>query len=464
MASIVAVSMIRALRIFDLESRRRLEAAKEAERRSREKTEQLYRELQYAARDLSVLFETSRIMVSTLDLRTLLDEAIGRIVSVLEPIQAGIILLYDQSGQLSVFTSYGYGEPTDEARLSHCRQAGTQAVETHKVVLSIESGQIREVTLADALAPPPDRLSDGLGLEREEMADVIAVPLLAKSGVMGSLVLEQHQAAARFTRSDIPFIEALARQLGVAIENVRLYEELQRRDALRGQLLRRAISAQEEERQRIARELHDETGQALTALAVGLGGVEGTLDTDPDLARQQLGQLKELSMRALEELRQLVADLRPSLLDDLGLVPALRWYAKHYQETLPTQVSIEVSGDRRRLPQEIETVLFRIAQEALSNIARHAAAGHAVIRLEYGPSQVTLITQDDGKGFEPEQVLGPQATRGGWGLVGIQERVTLAGGHFEVQSQPGAGTTLTVQIPITGEEVRDVEDQSSARR
>ena len=451
MATIVAVSMIRALRIFELETRRRLEAAREAERRSREETEQLYRELQYAARDLSVLFETSRIMVSTLDLSTLLDEAITRIVRILEPIQAGTILLYDASGTLSVFTSHGYDEPAAEARLRRCRLVGTRVAQTHKAVLSSESGQFREVTLANALAPAVGHPS--AGLVQGELADVVGMPLVSKSGIIGSLVLEQHREATRFTTSDIPFIEALARQLGVAIENVRLYEERQRREALRGQLLRRAISAQEEERQRIARELHDETGQALTALAVGLGGVEETLDRNPALARQHVAQLKELSMRSLNELRQLVADLRPSLLDDLGLVPALRSYAKHYQENLPTEVSVEVSGDRRRLPPDIETVLFRIAQEALSNIARHARADHAVIRLEYGPSEASLTAQDDGRGFDPDQVLGPQAMRRAWGLVGIQERVMLAGGRFDLKSQPGAGTTLTVHIPIVGEEV-----------
>ncbi len=256
---------------------------------------------------------------------------------------------------------------------------------------------------------------------------------------------------------------ARAAEQHVREETERLHRELQRREALRGQLLHRAITAQEEERRRIARELHDETGQVLTALAVGLGGIEEALTADPALAKAEVGQLKELSMRALTELRQLVADLRPTLLDDLGLVPALRWYAKHYRDSLPTEVSVEVGGERRRLPSDIEIVLFRIAQEALSNVARHAVAEHATIRLDYAPDWVLLTAEDDGKGFEPEQVLGPEATRRGWGLVGIHERVTLAGGSFDLQSQPGVGTTLTVRIPLIGEDVCDVEDQAIAR-
>lgn len=222
-------------------------------------------------------------------------------------------------------------------------------------------------------------------------------------------------------------------------------EEAQRREALRGELLRRVVSAQEAERQRIARELHDETGQALTALGLGLRGVATSLrDEDPPSGRR-LRQLQDLTARSLDELRHLIADLRPSHLDDLGLPAALRWYAKDLQTRATLDIDVEVTGDQRSMAPAVKIALFRVAQEALTNVIKHSAARKARVSLAYGQDEIELCVTDDGRGFD----VGAQAqqSRPSWGLLGMQERAALLDGHFCIASEPGLGTRVEVVIP-----------------
>jgi signal transduction histidine kinase len=244
----------------------------------------------------------------------------------------------------------------------------------------------------------------------------------------------------------------LGRELGTALENAKLYQQVQEREELRGDLLRQSVQVQEEERKRIARELHDGIGQTFTALALGLSGVEEMMPRDVNLARAQVSNLKELSTRAIAEMRHLVADLRPAQLDDLGLVPALHWLADEWRDRLSIDVHVQVIGRRHRLSPEVETVLFRIAQEALTNVAKHAHAQQAIVKLAFRQDQIELAVQDDGVGMTPEQVARLQARHQGWGLAGIQERASLVGGTFDIDSAPGRGTRLTIHIPLRSEE------------
>ncbi len=225
-------------------------------------------------------------------------------------------------------------------------------------------------------------------------------------------------------------------------------EEARRREALRGELLRRVVAAQEAERQRIARELHDETGQALTALGLGLRAVSTRLRQDVDLAERNLRQLENLAARSLDELHHLIADLRPSHLDDLGLPAALRWYAKDVQSRTPLDVQVEISGEQRPLSSTRKTALFRVAQEALTNVIKHSGAQRAWVRLHYGEREITLEVEDDGCGFDTAaQAIPPRPS---WGLLGMQERAALLGGRFNIHSNSGRGTRVQVTIPYEG--------------
>lgn len=232
-------------------------------------------------------------------------------------------------------------------------------------------------------------------------------------------------------------------------ELVRLQEaqlrESEAREALRLEMMRRNVGSQEAERQRIARELHDETGQALTALALGLRGVEGAMASDPERAFQNVRQLENLVTRSLNELQRLIADLRPSHLDDLGLPAALRWYAGEVQARSQLPVSVEIGGDPRPLDGAVNTALFRMAQEALTNTVKHARAQQVHLRLRYGLDGVTLAVEDDGIGFD----RGRRGKTGAWGLLGMEERANLLGGTVQIMSDCGRGTLVEIHFPYT---------------
>lgn len=222
-------------------------------------------------------------------------------------------------------------------------------------------------------------------------------------------------------------------------------KEAERREALRGDLLRRVVAAQEAERQRVARELHDATGQTLTALGLGLRGVASTLCADSDGSQQRLRHLERMTADALDELGRLIADLRPSHLDDLGLPAALRWYGKSLQARLPLEVHVEVTGPERALAPAVNIALFRVAQEALTNVIKHSGASQTWVYLTYDDYAVRLDVRDNGCGFN--QVLTQTADRAAWGLLGMQERATLLGGRCQVISEPGRGTLVQMIIP-----------------
>ena len=231
-----------------------------------------------------------------------------------------------------------------------------------------------------------------------------------------------------------------------AAEIRQLYEELQQKEQIRRELLNRVFSAQEEERKRISRELHDETCQVLTGLSYALDDTAEILPTT-DL-KPHLERMHDLVTTALAEIHRIILDLRPTMLDHLGLVPALRWYAESRFDGLGIRVSIREVGPARRLPPAIETALFRVVQEAINNIARHSRATRADFVLEFTPAQVQVWIKDNGKGFNPATVLSATDHQRGLGLMGMEERMTAAGGHLQIHSTPGDGTTIQLSAPV----------------
>lgn len=227
-----------------------------------------------------------------------------------------------------------------------------------------------------------------------------------------------------------------------------LYEELQQKEAVREQLLKQVINAQEEERKRVARELHDELAQTLSGLLMSLDAAENVLGSELDPVHRQLVRTRDITQQALEQTRHLILDLRPTILDDLGLVPAIRWYAETHLKGAGILISFHSEGDERRLSPEIETALFRIAQEAINNITRHAQATRANINLIWNPDELVITIRDNGRGFDRERVMNRRDGTQGMGLLGMQERATLLGGRLEISSIPGKGTRVVARVPI----------------
>jgi PAS domain S-box-containing protein len=260
----------------------------------------------------------------------------------------------------------------------------------------------------------------------------------------GTMVEYQgHRALAWFTRD-------VSQRKAHEEENARLWEELRQKEHLRSKLLARVIRAQEDERQRMARELHDGIGQSLNALVFGLNAVSTAVERTPDVAPNLLQRLKVSTSDTVKELQSIIYDLRPSLLDDLGLIEALRWYARDRLESRHIQVTLHVPDEDLRLPPEIETALFRIGQEAITNIGKHAQANQVAISLWRGEGQVYMEIMDDGIGFVAGSAVGENG-RNRWGLIGIQERAALLGGKLSIQTEPNQGTQLTVTLPLETE-------------
>ncbi len=221
--------------------------------------------------------------------------------------------------------------------------------------------------------------------------------------------------------------------------------EQERLQALRSELLHRTVTAQEQERQRIARELHDETGQVLTALGLGLNAIVQTIPSNPQRAVQQAGQMQELATNGLTDLQRLVSGLHPPQLDELGLLPALRWYIQDVKRYFDLEVTLSGNINEKEINPETRMTLFRIAQEAITNAVRHAQASQVQVELKMINSELTLRVEDNGIGFNVERIMdGREATF--LGLLGMKERAALVGGECQILSRPGRGTIVEVMV------------------
>jgi two-component system, NarL family, sensor histidine kinase DevS len=259
------------------------------------------------------------------------------------------------------------------------------------------------------------------------------VPMILADRPIG--VLAAHNKIGpdpRFTDEDLRLTETFGARAAVAVDLA---------DRVARDVLRRVVEGQELERRRLARELHDETGQALTSILLGLKHVEEA--KSPEAARDASAELREQIVETLQNVRRLAVELRPSALDDFGLVPALERLAEAFGDQSGLAVDIQANLDAQRLPAEIETALYRIVQEALTNVAKHAEATRVSIVVTRRDNTVTAVIEDDGQGFGAGGGSGD-----GLGLVGMKERVGLLGGRLAIESTEGAGTTVVAEVPV----------------
>ncbi len=260
------------------------------------------------------------------------------------------------------------------------------------------------------------------------------VPLMVRGKGIGIVIAHDKSGPSpSFTDDDLRLAETLAARAAVAVD----LSERVSRDAMR-----RVVEAQEQERTRLARELHDETGQALTSILLGLKTLEDAVATEE--ARGSAETLRELVVGTLQDVRRLAVELRPAALDDFGLVPAVERLAESFRESTSIEVAVEARVGDERLRGEVETTLYRIIQEALTNVVKHADARRVSIALIRKDGSVSAVVEDDGRGFEVDD------TRpGALGLVGMRERAALLDGRISIESAPGRGTTLAVEVPVT---------------
>lgn len=444
-AGVIVLTLGSALRAFELEGRIRLArankarieaqaAALQSQQRRADEVETLNMQLRATAGELSAMVELSRILSSSINLRDSMGKALEQIVHSFERACCALLFTLRPDGGLEQAGAYRRPEAPLPANPPPLTGVAAQAARSATVVGAGLDGEIRALS------------SDDLAAGRTYRA--IGLPLLAKGQTLGGLALASVREEEPLGETELNLLNAFSQQIAAATENARLYEVVQEREAQLEALVRQLVNAQEGERQRIARELHDETGQKLTALGMGLAAVEQQVTSEAPHTVTLVRNLRELSSQAIVELRHIMADLRPAQLDDLGLVPALRWYVNQYQERHPElRTSFIAERLEQRLPSQYETVLFRTAQEALTNVARHAQASQVSVKLARVTDAVRLEVTDDGIGFDTNAPA-RHASGSGMGLVGMRERVALVGGRCVVTAAPGGGVRVVVELPL----------------
>lgn len=282
-------------------------------------------------------------------------------------------------------------------------------------------------------------------LDQVGVHSLLIVPLQVQGRVIGTLGLSRDRTNRPYTADDRIFLQELADRAALTIQNAHLFEHVEQANEQLQALSLRLLEVQESERRYLARELHDEVGQLLTGLKLKLGLSARAPATGSKTA---LAEIQTLVNDLMGRVRNLSLDLRPSMLDDLGLLPALLWHFERYTAQTGVQVMFRHSGLDRRFSPPLETTVYRLVQEALTNVARHAGVNQALVHLWADPRMIHLQVKDEGRGFAAEAVL---AASSSVGLRGMQERVALLGGWLVVESAPGSGASLTFELPLAEE-------------
>ena len=392
--------------------------------------------------ELLALSRVSAAISGLWDLDAVLKVALDNILKIMKGTIGGILLADEQTQTLSYHIHQGLsGSYVEKMRLSPGEGIAGRVAQSGKAIL------LEDISI-DSRVAHPDLVS------AEGLKAFICVPIRAKDNVLGVINVASRKAH-RFTSKDLHLLHSIGDQLGVAIQQARLYERLRKARERYRKLTRQILVAQEDERKRLARELHDETSQTLSGLTLQLQALaemaeKSSVDTE---LIAKLKKVQSLAVQVHTEVRRLMADLRPSLLDTLGLVPAIRQLADTRLRPLNINVSVETIGTERRLDPEAETGLFRVAQGSIGNIIEHSKAKNVTIAVEYQDSELVLRITDDGQGFDVSVITDVEESGRGRGLFSMRERIILLGGTASVESEIGQGTTVWARVPIgLGEE------------
>ena len=272
------------------------------------------------------------------------------------------------------------------------------------------------------------------------LVSVVAVPIVSGNRPFGTLAVGSLHEKKRFSPTEVATLAGVGREAGIAIDNARLYENMR-------YYARQITRAQEDERKRIAREAHDETAQILVALSRRLDALMASPELSHDALRKRLEGVRGLTTDALQSVRRFSQDLRPPVLDDLGFVAAIRGLTRNLEEA-GVKTELRVSGSPYRLSAEEELVLFRIAQESLNNVRRHADASRAKVLVSFNHDSVQMVVEDDGKGFDAPNKFVDLVASGKLGLIGMHERARILGGTLRIESEPSRGTRVVVDAPV----------------
>ena len=398
-------------------------------------------------RELSALVKSSHALAATLNLDELFGILINETREVVPSAEGIVFFLFDDAqGLLIVRSTFGFDA-------AECQQLGFRIGEgiagrIFEAQSPVRLGLAEEIHAAQSNLSAENYACFRRAIGEKPVKSALGAPLISKGSRLGAIVLYNLSGEEAFTENDVTVLQAFANQATAAIENARLYASLQEKEAARAALLEQAIQAQEEERARVAREIHDELGQLLTRLSIDLKMCETQVVAEPNQAAQTLAATQTLVWQTIEQAHHLIVELRPTLLDELGLEAALHEELATRLAPLGVTTTLEADGEPERLPPSVEIAVFRIVQEAISNIARHAHAQHAKLSL-HAADMLQVCIEDDGVGIRSDWHNGTDGHRP-LGLMGMQERAALIGGTLTIEPGEPQGTRLTLRVPLGG--------------
>lgn len=379
---------------------------------------------------LRMLQHITQELVSELDVDLLLKRILRSAINSVEGI-AGSLLLLDPGGQELIFTVVegGGGIALKGQRMSKDRGLAGWVV-THN-----EPAIVADVHEDERFF---DKIPEGVDFE---VRSQICVPLVNRGQVIGVIQVLNKSQGNRFDDDDLDLLTSFAAQSAAAIENAHLYQDLKReRDRL--------IAVEEEIRRRLARDLHDGPAQLLAAIITNIEFVRKLLDHEPELVPQELDEMTPLAQKALRQVRTLLFDLRPVVLETQGLVPALESYVQRQETVNELSLQLQVNGFSGRLVTAAERAIFSIVQEAVGNVRKHAQAKNVWIVVTKDNGNLIVEVRDDGHGFDLAALNAEYDLRGSLGMLNMQERAEGLGGKLSVQSEPGQGTTVALTAPL----------------
>ncbi len=388
------------------------------------KNARLFEAISQRAAELSTLYAVASTVSQSLDLDEVLNNALDEVLQVMQTDVGWIYLVDDEMEGLTLSAQRGL----DPTLLQEVRWLRFGEGFSGRVAQSGEPLLVKDVRENPAVIPHPAALRSGL-------RSFAGVPLQAKGRILGMLGVAGY-GDRQFTQREVKLLSSIGRQVGIAVENARLYDQSREVAVL-------------EERNRLAREIHDTLAQSLTGIVVQLEAAERVAARRPELAAASLEQAKQLARRGLEEARRSLWNLRPTPLEHLSLCEALRQETARLREQDGLEARFIVTGEERRLPPDDELNLYRIAQEALTNVRQHARARSITVELAFNERSTRLSVTDDGIGGLDGDGDGRRKT--GLGLLGMRERAHLLGGELRIESPPGGGTRITVVVPKIGD-------------
>ncbi len=389
-------------------------------------------------RELLALSRISAAVSGLWDLDAVLNVALDTVLEIMKGTIGGILIIDEQTQTLSYRVYRGLSDKyAEEIRLEIGEGIAGRVAQNGKAVL-----------LEDISTDP--RAAWLTLISTEGLKAFLSVPLRAKDTVLGVLNVASH-LPHHFTQDDMHLLHAIGDQVGVAIEQAELYSQLRKERENYRQLARYMLIAQEAERGRVARELHDETSQSLTGLSLNMQAllnIANASNFGNAAFKAKLEQAYNISLQLNSEINKIMKSLRPTALDSLGLGPAIRQNAENRLQSLGINVLVEQEGMEERMPSEVEFGLYRIAQGSIANIALHSQAKNAVVSLRCNSDELTMQIEDDGKGFDASMPIEVDESGRGRGLFSMKERANLLGGTCDIQSQPRKGTMIMVRVPV----------------